>query len=150
MLRLLIAAFLTLISVSAHAQSNNAWYAQAMLSRLGYQISVDGSWGPQSQRAIRQFYADQGLTYDENLNDSEFADLITAIADQPYIHPRANLVNYEPQYQFLSGSWPYLDLDEYRRKFTKNLKASDKCLFCFAKINQVLTRSSRGVITVAG
>lgn len=112
-----IAAVLT--SSLAYAEGT-ARDAQGMLSRLGYQISVDGSWGPQSQRVIGQFYTDRGLTYDGTLSENEFDDLTAATADLPaYVHPRAKMVNYAPQYDFPEGSWPYFNLNDYRDRFVE-------------------------------
>lgn len=117
MLRLLITAIITLKMTTAFAEGA-ARDAQAMLSRLGYQISVDGSWGPQSQRVMGQFYTDRGLTYDGTLSENELVDLDEAIVvSPPYVHPRANLVDYTPQYHFLQRSWPYVNLDNYRSRF---------------------------------
>jgi len=117
MIRLLATAFFSLVATTAYAQGE-AHDAQAMLSRLGYQISVDGSWGPQSQGLMGQFYTDRGLTYDGTLSENEFADLHAATADLPeHVHPRARLVDYSPQYNFSQRSWPYVNLDSYRSKF---------------------------------
>lgn len=116
MLRLLITAIITLTMTTAFAEST-ARDAQVMLSRLGYQISVDGKWGPQSQRIITQFYTDRGLTYDGTLSENELVDLDESIAVSPYVHPRANLVDYAPQYDFPQRSWPYVNLDRYRAQF---------------------------------
>ena len=116
MFRLLAKALFIVLPTSLLAEGT-ARDAQGMLSRLGYQIIVDGSWGPKSQGVLGQFYTDRGLTYDGTLSENEFEDLIAAIAEMPYVHPRANLVNYEPQYNFPEGDWPYVDLNAYRAKF---------------------------------
>ena len=123
MLRSLLIVFLVLFSTTAHAEGTTR-DAQAMLSRLGYQINVDGSWGPQSQRVIGQFYTDRGLTYDGTLSGNEFEDLSAAVedlgatnAETHYVHPRANLVDYSRQYNFPQRTWPYVNLESYRSKF---------------------------------
>ena len=123
MLRSLLIVFLVLFSTTAHAEGTTR-DAQAMLSRLGYQISVDGSWGPQSLRVIGQFYTDRGLTYDGTLSGNEFEDLSAAVedlgatnAETHYVHPRANLVDYSRQYNFPQRTWPYVNLESYRSKF---------------------------------
>jgi hypothetical protein len=59
MFRLLAKALFIVLPTSLLAEGT-ARDEQGMLSRLGYQISVDGSWGPQSQRVIGQFYTDRG------------------------------------------------------------------------------------------
>ena len=116
MFRFLVKVLFIVLPTSLLAEGT-ARDAQGMLSRLGYQISVDGSWGPQSQRVIGQFYTDRGLTYDGTLSENEFTDLNAAIEDLPYMHPRAKLVDYEPQYNFSKEIWPYFNLDEYREHF---------------------------------
>jgi putative thioredoxin len=78
MFRLLAKVLLIVLPTSLLADGT-ARDAQGMLSRLGYQISVDGNWGPQSQRVISQFYTDRGLTYDGTLSENEFEDLSAAI-----------------------------------------------------------------------
>ena len=119
MLRPLLIVFLVLFSTSAHAEGT-ARDAQAMLSRLGYQISVDGSWGPQSQRVIDQFYADLGLTYDGTLSENEFKDLTAAIDNLPEIvvprHNRANTVDYSVRYDFGPEPWAPVDIEKYARE----------------------------------
>ena len=117
MFRLLAKVLFIVLPTSLLAEGT-ARDAQGMLSRLGYQISVDGSWGPKSQGVLGQFYTDRGLTYDGTLSENEFTDLSAAIADLPvYVHPRAKLVNYAPQYDFPEGSWPSFNLDDYRKHF---------------------------------
>ncbi len=84
MFRLLAKVLLILLPTSLLAEGA-ARDAQGMLSRLGYQIVVDGNWGPQSQRVIGQFYTDRGHTYDGTLSENEFADLKTAVGTLPRI-----------------------------------------------------------------
>ena len=144
MFRLLAKVLFIVLPTSLLAEGT-ARDAQGMLSRLGYQISVDGSWGPQSQRVINQFYTDRGLTYDGTLSENEFTDLSAAITDLPvYVHPRAKLVNYAPQYDFPEGSWPYINLDEYRKIFkatygTKNFTEGPE-VFLSAKCQTAFSR----------
>lgn len=45
--------------------------AQELLFRLGYEISVDGAWGPKSQRVLTEFYQDQNQSFDGLLDDTE-------------------------------------------------------------------------------
>lgn len=75
---ILATAFLALATAQAFAEGTSR-DAQLMLSRLGYQISVDGNWGPQSQRVISQFYIDRGMVYDGTLSENEFEDLAAEI-----------------------------------------------------------------------
>lgn len=117
MLRPLLIVFLVLLSTTAHSEGT-ARDAQAMLSRLGYQISVDGSWGPKSQRVIGQFYTDRGLTYDGTLSDNEFGDLAAAAAQLPaYAHPRSPYVDYSRTYNFPAGDWERVDIEAYRAEY---------------------------------
>lgn len=120
MFRYLIATFFTLFATSLFAEGT-ARDAQTMLSRLGYQISLDGNWGPQSQRVLVEFYSDRGQAYDGTLSENEFLALNEAVANMPelpsYSHPRARLVDYTPDYDFPYKSWPYVNLNSYRSKF---------------------------------
>jgi len=93
--------------------------AQEMLGQLGYKISVDGKWGPQSKRVISSFYSDRDQIYDGVLSENEIIDLTSAIQATPYKHPRAKLVNYTPTYEFPSKAWPHVNWDQYRAKFLK-------------------------------
>lgn len=54
--------------------------AQAMLFRLGYDISVDGAWGPQSQRTLEKYYLDQGQAYDGSLDQIDLETLAVTIS----------------------------------------------------------------------
>jgi hypothetical protein len=119
MFRLLAKVLLIVLPTSLLADGT-ARDAQGMLSRLGYQISVDGNWGPQSQRVISQFYTDRGLTYDGTLSENEFEDLSAAIADLPvYVHPRSPYVDYSRTYNFPAGDWERVDIDAYRARYTQ-------------------------------
>ena len=117
MLRLLFTAIITLTMTTAFAEGT-ARDAQMMLSRLGYQISVDGSWGPQSQRVIGQYYTDRGLTYDGTLSENEMADLAEAISGLPtYVHPRSPYVDYSQEFNFPAGDWARVDIEAYRQRY---------------------------------
>lgn len=70
-----------ILSGQSLSASAPAYDAQSMLFQLGYIISVDGAWGPQSQSVISQFYADRGAQYDGALDEGELADLAEAISE---------------------------------------------------------------------
>jgi peptidoglycan hydrolase-like protein with peptidoglycan-binding domain len=48
---------------------------QQLLKDAGYNVAVDGHFGPQSDRAVRQFQADRGLTVDGKLGPQTLAAL---------------------------------------------------------------------------
>lgn len=106
----------SILSASIAVAEGTARDAQGMLSRLGYQISVDGSWGPKSQGVLGQFYTDRGLTYDGTLSENEFTDLSAAIAEMPYVHPRSPYVDYSKTYEFPSETWARVDDMQYYRE----------------------------------
>ena len=110
---------------SAYAKNNPtpSRDAQILLKDLGYQISVDGSWGPQSQRVISQFYTDRGLTYDGTLSENEFEDLSAAVDELPKIvaprHPRSSAVDYSVTYDFGPEPWAPVDIVKYARELRR-------------------------------
>jgi hypothetical protein len=92
MLRQIIAVLI--LSVVAHPAGANALAreAQELLFRLGYEISVDGAWGPQSQRVITQFYQDRNENFDGSLDRIEVDDLLSEI-EQRVVQPLLPLGN---------------------------------------------------------
>ena len=122
MFRFLIKVLFIVLPTSLLAEGT-ARDAQGMLSRLGYQISVDGSWGPQSQLVIGQFYTDRGLTYDGTLSENEFTDLSAAVDELPKIvvprHPRSRNVDYSVTYDFGPEPWAPVDIEKYARELQR-------------------------------
>lgn len=92
MLRQIIAALI--LSAVAHPVGANVFAreAQELLFRLGYEITVDGAWGPQSQRVIAQFYQDRNQNFDGSLDRIEVDDLISEI-EQRDVQPLLPLGN---------------------------------------------------------
>ena len=91
---ILATAFLALATAQAFAEGTSR-DAQLMLSRLGYQISVDGNWGPQSQRVISQFYIDRGMVYDGTLSENEFEDLSAEIPVEVQLEYNIGGIDFE-------------------------------------------------------
>ena len=82
--RSLIVLFISLFATNVVAETITR-DAQNMLFRLGYQISVDGIWGPESERVIGNFYAERGQAYDGILSENEVTDLSSALANFPKV-----------------------------------------------------------------
>jgi hypothetical protein len=81
MQKIMTLSSLLILTGQSLSASAPAYDAQSMLFQLGYIISVDGAWGPQSQSVISQFYADRGAQYDGALDEGELADLADAISE---------------------------------------------------------------------
>jgi hypothetical protein len=154
MFRFLVKVFLIVLPTSLLAEGT-ARDAQSILSRLGYQISVDGRWGPQSQRVIGQFYTDRGLTYDGTLSENEFADLTAAVDNLPAIvvprHPRARNVDYSVNYDFGPEPWAPVDIEKYALELG-NYYGSNRSIplgfppgFSAARCNEYMTTRTIGL-----
>lgn len=104
-----VLTLLLILSSTIVAADGMARNLQTLLSRLGYQISVDGRWGPQSQEVMHKFYADRSGSYDGIPSNNELEDLQLALSKMtvaPYSEIQAeNLVQF-PQ---LSGP-PYFHI----------------------------------------
>ncbi|MEL6205268.1 MAG: peptidoglycan-binding protein [Pseudomonadota bacterium] len=64
MLRLLLGICLLIAPVAAQAQAmsrQDMIHVQGYLSDMGYDLAVDGAYGPGTARAIREFQTEQGL-----------------------------------------------------------------------------------------
>jgi hypothetical protein len=123
MFKTLLATAAIMTAVASTASANHPWMnnptpsrdAQILLKELGYQIRVDGSWGPQSKQVISQFYVDRGQIYDGTLSENEFADLWLAVGQLTPDHPRAKHIDYSITYDFGSEPWSKVDIDAYAR-----------------------------------
>ena len=58
---------------------DTARIAQSLLNQLGYSVTVDGVWGPNSQRALELFYSQNNQVFDGTFDETELADLRAAI-----------------------------------------------------------------------
>jgi hypothetical protein len=148
MFRFLVKVLFIVLPTSLLAEGT-ARDVQGMLSRLGYQISVDGSWGPQSQRVIGQFYTDRGLTYDGTLSENEFTDLSAAVDELPKIvvprHPRSRNVDYSVTYDFGPEPWAPVDIEKYARE-VRNYYNDDLSSWPYtADCNEYLSKAWKGL-----
>lgn len=80
MKKILFLIFSLAVFTTYAAADTLAWSAQSMLAKLGYRISVDGAWGPQSQNVIHQFFHDNGEQYDGALDQQDLDILISAVS----------------------------------------------------------------------
>lgn len=127
MKRFLTKILLIVIPTSIFAQGTER-DAQSMLSQLGYQISVDGRWGPQSQRVIDQFYTDQGLTYDGVLDETELNDLKKSVSLKRNLHNNASpsSIDYSQIWNFNYDDLKYLgEHDDYRLRIRSQIHSNN-------------------------
>ena len=63
--------------------AGTVYSAQRMLNQLGYNAgAVDGLYGGKTKRALEEFYADNGGSYDGKLDANEVADLQVAMSER--------------------------------------------------------------------
>ena len=62
-------------SVRRGVQGNNAYWVQAILYNLGYTITVDGDFGPSTEKVVIQFQKDYHLTADGSVGPATNAKL---------------------------------------------------------------------------
>ena len=65
---------------------NDVKYIQAGLKKLGYDVSIDGSFGPSAKEATKKFQAANGLTADGSFGPATLKKLRQLIND-PYLYP---------------------------------------------------------------
>lgn len=95
--------------------------AQAMLFRLGYDITVDGAWGPQSQRTLERYYLDQGQAYDGSLDQIDLENLAVTISQLdenvgpllPLARPLSPICNSNLAFEATRDVLPVSALDQY-------------------------------------
>ena len=79
---IVLGAALVLLSISQSFAEPIHTEIQSRLFRLGYQIDVDGLWGPASSQTLGRFYQERDTQFDGTVGDGVLADLDAAILDQ--------------------------------------------------------------------
>ena len=78
------------LSTSSYNQ-NDTRYAQQLLNTYGYNLDVDGHYGPKTQAAVRKFQKSQGLTVDGILGKNTWA----ALTAEPYQEKKLEDYQYD-------------------------------------------------------
>ncbi|MDO4733599.1 MAG: hypothetical protein Q4B50_08835, partial [Bacillota bacterium] len=82
------------LSIDGQMGPNTAWAAQNMLRDKGYNLSVDGIWGTQSQNAYNNY---SSKIYDSSLNrekpSSGMQNYTPAVNSQPKVNSGSSLVS---------------------------------------------------------
>ena len=71
----LLAAAGTATAASSHMSRSDVQQVQRALNDAGYNVAVDGAWGPNTQRALRDYQSKHGLSATGRMDRDTMASL---------------------------------------------------------------------------